>query len=100
MAPVSRRKAETSLGSKGFREEAGTGGAHQRFTYYDLNGKRTQRYFFFSRGSGYAQIGDDLQNRAKEMLGLRRRQDVEDLLRCTMSQEEYEDAVEAAASGP
>jgi hypothetical protein len=87
MAAILRRDLERALSRKGFRED-GTGRDH-RFLWFYYQDQKTSIYTKISRGSGYKDYGDDLLRKVKLQLHLDTVQQLRDLVRCAMTEQDY-----------
>jgi hypothetical protein len=84
---IERREAESSLRSKGFREE--TDRDHRYFIHL-YNGKRTASYAKTSYGSKrHKTCQEGILKKMKKTLQLTTMEEVWNLLKCPMSGEQY-----------
>ena len=86
-SPVPVRDAKRNLAGKGFRQDNRD---HDRYTYYDAQGRKTGQYAYFSHGGAASrEVGVSLMKRMRWESHLNRVQEVCDLLDCTMSEAEF-----------
>ncbi|MBI3910125.1 MAG: hypothetical protein HY320_04230 [Armatimonadetes bacterium] len=94
MAAISRDDAIAALLSKGFRARCSSKkNDHIRYYYYDREGRQTRFFIFFSRGSGYHTVPDNLQGRALCTSGLEKKSEIQGLFQCPVGREEYEELI-------
>jgi len=84
---VERSLIESHLKSKGFLEKKDN--PHHRYYHHKYNGKFTGAYAYTSRGSKYKTYDISLIKRMKKELKLDSVREVVDLLKCPMSEEQY-----------
>jgi hypothetical protein len=85
--PRKARQVLSGLKAKGFREDRD--GHHVFLTYETVRGRRSEIRTRLSHQSGGGDIGDPLLAAMSRQVGLNRRQ-LEQLIDCPMSREEYE----------
>jgi hypothetical protein len=83
---VDRRVAEESLQKKGFRGDRSKDHVHY---YHQLDGRETGIKTWVSHSSKYKDIGPDNLKSMSRQLKLETTKQVEDLLKCPMTAEEY-----------
>lgn len=86
MSVRSRLDVEKGLLSKGFLP---TQNDHRRFTYWDLEGKKTQIRTKISHGHSGSDIGDSLLSRMATQCNLNKAKFLK-LLDCDLDREEFE----------
>ncbi|WP_048046507.1 hypothetical protein [Methanosarcina mazei] len=77
------RKISSALKTKGFKEEE----THHTYFWFYYNGLRTHIKTRISHGDG--EYGDGLLSAMKKQLYLNSMNDLENLIECPMSQEDY-----------
>jgi hypothetical protein len=83
---VDKRTIESSLAKKGFiREET----SHHTYFYHEYNGKRTGITTYTSHGNKIKTYSNPLLSMMKRQLKLDNLNQVNDLFKCPISQEQY-----------
>lgn len=88
MSPRSRDLIESSLLKKGFKVEEAR---DHRFYYFYYNGKKTICRTKISTGSSYKEYSDSLLKKIKKQLMLTKRRQLDDLIDCPMTKDDYVD---------
>ncbi len=83
---MSKKEVERALTSKGFQELSGD---HHFFVYYTMDGLKTRARTKTSRG-GKRDLGDAMMNRMAKQCKINNQQ-FQDLVRCPLSREKYEE---------
>ncbi len=86
MKAIPRDTIEKSLAEKGFIKEEGR---DHRFWYFFHHGKKTKIRTKISTGTGYRDYPPNLLKRIKFQLFLDSSRQLDDLLKCPMSGQEY-----------
>jgi hypothetical protein len=68
--------------------------------YFYYQGRQTVFYTLVSHGGGAEDVGPELVRKMKRQLGLDSHRQVEQLVECTMSEEDYIRVLRAAAKLP
>jgi hypothetical protein len=84
---VERSQIKQALTSKGFVEKSG--GDHDKYIYYNQEGKKTQIITLLSRGSSYKVYSDSLLGRMVHQLKINKAQ-LNNLIECPLTREGYE----------
>ena len=87
---LGRREFVSALEKKGFKKKEG--GPHTRYTYTDLNGRRSGITTFMSRGSKYKVLDASLIGKIMKQMRLKRNE-LEEFVSCEMSQDDYEEII-------
>lgn len=85
LSPLDRRDIQKSLKDKGFV----LSNTHHGFWHFYYKEKKTSIRTWISHGASYKVYGDQLLNEMKRELELDRKKDLEDLIKCPMSEEDY-----------
>jgi hypothetical protein len=87
MAVIPRRKLESALLAKGFREAKGD--RDHRFYFFYYQGKKTIVRVKISTGTGYKDYGDELIRKVKSQLRLISNKQLFDFAECQLSENNY-----------
>jgi hypothetical protein len=90
--PIERKKIESSLLKKGFTKDKK--GTHHRYFYHEYQGLRTDIFTFTSHGSKYKTYSNSLLKKMKRQLHLDNINQLEDLINCPLSGNDYNKILE------